>query len=82
MSYTLLKETERTAAKFHRCIWCWTHIEVGSRYIDERSVYERSFQMHRWHPECRKAMIQEAKEEGGEIEWIPGRERPTIEGKS
>ena len=77
MGYTLLCETTRTARKPHRCIWCWTRIEVGTQYIDERSVNDGDMQHHKWHPECNAAMIEEANEEGGPIEWTPGRDRPT-----
>jgi len=77
MSYTLLSETQRTARKRHRCIWCWQFIEPGSSYVDERSVADGDIQAHKWHPECRAAMLQDAADEGGVIEWIPGQERPT-----
>lgn len=76
MNYTLLSEVERTARKTHRCIWCWQLITVGSRYMDERSVYDGDMQHHKWHPECRAAMLEEAALEGGVIEWTPGMERP------
>lgn len=76
MSYTLLAETERTARKRHRCIWCWQFIEAGERYHDERSVNDGDMQHHKWHPECRAAMLDEVEAEGGPIEWIPGQERP------
>lgn len=77
MSYTLLSETVRTARKHHRCIWCWQAINAGERYLDERSVNDGEMQRHKWHPECRAAMLEEAKDEGGVIEWTPGQERPT-----
>lgn len=76
MSFTLLDRKERKAAKVHRCIWCWQHIEAGERYMDERSVYDGELQVHKWHPECLEAMEKEASEEGGMIEWTPGQERP------
>jgi len=76
MAYTLLSETERTARKRHRCIWCWQFIEPGDRYHDERSVNDGDMQHHKWHPECRAAMLTEVNAEGGPIEWIPGQERP------
>lgn len=76
MGYTLLTETARTARKPHRCIWCWQRIDAGSTYVDERSVNDGEMQLHKWHPECRGAMLQEAEEEGGVIEWTPGQERP------
>lgn len=77
MSYTLLSLVERTAAKGHRCIWCWESIRIGDRYADERSVYDGNMQHHRFHTECLGAMHAAASEEGGIIEWIPGEnERP------
>ena len=76
MGYTILSETQRTARKRHRCVWCWQFIEPGERYSDERSVCDGNMQHHKWHPECREAMLAEAEAEGGIIEWIPGQERP------
>ena len=78
MSYTLLREDTRTARKPHRCIWCWQRIEPGASYIREASVNDGELQDHKWHPECRAAMLEEAKAEGGEIEWTPGQERPSF----
>ncbi|MEO8298764.1 MAG: hypothetical protein ABI574_13255 [Burkholderiales bacterium] len=76
MSYTLLSEQPRIARRTHRCIWCWGLIKPGESYTDERSVCDGGFQRHRWHPECRVAMLAEAAAEGGLIEWTPGQERP------
>lgn len=80
MSYTLLSETTRTAAKRHRCIWCWQFIERGERHIHEASVNDGAMQSHHWHPECRAAMLDEAAYEGGFIEWTPGQDRPPTAG--
>lgn len=77
MTYTLLSEHTRKAQKAHQCIWCWQRINVGETYVSERSVNSGEFQNHHWHPECRAAMLVEAEEEGGFIEWAPGCERPT-----
>lgn len=55
MSYTLLKETVRTARKQHRCIWCPEQIEPGQKYHDVRGVYDGELQQNLWHPECREA---------------------------
>jgi hypothetical protein len=58
MSYLLLSETTPTARKDHRCIWCPEMILKGEKHIHEVSTYEGDFQDHRWHPECRKAMME------------------------
>jgi len=77
MSYTLLSEKTRIAQKAHRCIWCGESIAAASPYIDERSVYDRELQRHKWHPECYDAMHEEAHNEGGELEFCPHEnERP------
>lgn len=55
MSYTLFEMLVRTAKKKHQCIWCGQDIAPGSKYKDERSVYDGNIQRHRWHPECQKA---------------------------
>lgn len=47
MSYTLLSQTEPTARKEHRCIWCGETILVGEKHQHERSIYDGSFQNHR-----------------------------------
>jgi hypothetical protein len=52
VSYTLLGRHERTARKQHRCIWCGEAIDTGSVYVDEASVFDGSWQAHKWHPEC------------------------------
>ncbi len=63
MSYTLFSETPRTARKQHRCIWCPEKIEVGQKYIDERSAYVGAIQRLRWHQECRFASAEYFKED-------------------
>ena len=52
MSYTLLSETKPKARKQHRCIWCGEKILIGETYRREKSVYDGSFQDHKWHLEC------------------------------
>jgi len=70
---------ERKAHKRYHCIWCWQIIGKGEKYIDTRSIADGELQINRFHPECHAAMEDEAAEEGGEIEWIPGQERPAKE---
>ena len=70
MTYHLFSDTVRKAAKQHLCIWCGQAINKGDRHHDERSVYDGSFQNHRWHPEC----IEDARDcwaQGGDDEFIP-----------
>jgi hypothetical protein len=77
MSYRLIREEERKARKPHSCIWCAQPIQVGERYVFERSVYEDRMQNHHWHPECLEDMHAVASHEGGPVEWTPGaNERP------
>ena len=49
MSYQLIKETEPTARKSYRCIWCAEKILKGEKHVHESSKYDGSFQDHRWH---------------------------------
>ena len=76
MTYHLFSDTVRNAAKQHRCIWCGQAINKGDSHHDERSVYDGSFQNHRWHTEC----IKEARDgwaQGDDEEFIPhSAERP------
>lgn len=55
MSYQLLSETERTARKEYRCIWCPEMILKGDKHVHEASKYEGHFQDFRWHLECKQA---------------------------
>ena len=76
MTYHLFSMTTRRAAKPHRCIWCGQAIAKGETYQDERSVYEGSHQLHRWHPECHQD-AQECLADGDDPEFIPhSAERP------
>ncbi len=78
MSYHLFSSTERTAQKEHRCIWCGEAIPVGSKYFDERSVYDGHRQTHRWHSECLGA-AQEEFRKWGDGEFLPySNERPEV----
>lgn len=74
--YHLFSMTERTAAKRHQCIWCGEFIPTGSKYQDERSVYDGQHQHHRWHVEC----LQDARDgwaRGDDTEFSPySAERP------
>lgn len=78
MSYTLFSEDARIAKKAHRCIWCGQRINLGARYIDERSIYDGNIQRHRWHPECHE----DARREGEEELTPYDNERPAIEARS
>ena len=65
MSYQLIAEDERIARKAHQCVWCPEPIAKGERYYDERSKYEGDFQYHKWHPECRDALMARLKQQKG-----------------
>lgn len=80
MSYTLLSETFPVARKQHRCIWCGEAILPGEKYRDERSIFDGSFQHHKWHPECSGAQQDEYDADyGGEFEAHQN-ERPSASG--
>ena len=69
MSFHLFSSDGRKARKQHRCIWCGQAISPGDTYVDERSVYDGSFQNHRWHPEC-KEYANEDMLDGGDCEFL------------
>lgn len=76
MSYTLISEVAHVARKRHRCIWCNEQIQIGTRYIRERSFFDGEPQSHKWHPECRDAAIA-GWNAGDDAEFYPGEnERP------
>ncbi len=82
MSYALISLVERKAAKPHVCIWCGEGIAVGETFHDERSSFCGDFQLHRWHPECKKACDTYIRETH-ECEFEPwDNERPKPEEKT
>lgn len=80
MTYHLLSDRTRTAKKRHICIWCGEAIEPGTRYREERSVYEGNMQLHRWHLECDEAGAQHFREVDSEF-FPHENERPPTPGE-
>ena len=68
--------TTQKAAKRHQCTWCWQFIDPGKEYKRYRHFDGNDAGTVKMHPECYDAMQEEATEEGGYLEWTPGRERP------
>jgi hypothetical protein len=64
------------AKKRHRCDWCWQFVEIGDIYNRYRVYDGGDACTVKMHPECHEATQEEAKAEGGFIEWTPGQERP------
>lgn len=64
MSYQLIGENTRKAAKDHRCVWCGQKIPKGTSHVHERSKYDGDFQNHRWHGECIDAMREYGRKTG------------------
>lgn len=79
MSHCTPDETHR-ARKAHRCDWCWQSINSGETYKRYRCYMDGDASTVRMHPECHGAMLEEARLEGGWIEWTPGQERPATAG--
>lgn len=52
MSYVLMAGSFPKARKVHRCIWCGGAILKGEKYRNEESIYDNSWQHHKWHMEC------------------------------
>lgn len=72
--------TTHTAQKQHRCAWCWQLIEPGDTYSRYRFYDGGDAGTVKMHPECHSAMQEEARQEGGTLEWTPGQERPNTNG--
>lgn len=64
------------AQKQHRCTWCWQFVESGDTYKRYRFYGGDGAGTVRMHPECHEVMQEEARAEGGWLEWTPGQERP------
>ena len=56
MGFTLLSESEPSAAKDHRCLWCGESIPKGETHFHYTGKMDGEFQSSRVHLECRDAM--------------------------
>ena len=74
MGHMSKTETIKAAKKPHRCTWCWTRIAAGESYKRYR-WFGGDTAVIKMHPECYRAMLEVAADEGGEIEWVPGQPR-------
>ena len=75
--YRLLAESEPTARKAHRCIWCGESIAAGDKYHRVRSFYDGAIQDQAWHQGC-KTTAENEYYETGEGEFLAyGNERGT-----
>jgi hypothetical protein len=79
--YTTPTETHN-AMKQHRCDWCYQSIHSGETYMRYRVYADGDAGTVKMHPECYYSMQDEARNEGGLIEWTPGQERPQEKGES
>lgn len=70
MSDQQLSLTRPTARKDYPCIWCREKILKGERHMHEVSLYDGSFQDHRWHPECWEASESDIRKHGT-LEFMP-----------
>lgn len=77
MSHQTETETIRSARKSHICDWCGQRINVGDTYQRWRWFINGDAGTGRAHPECREALDEAAKEEGGFYEFVQyDNERP------
>lgn len=72
----MTETTTHKAQKQHRCDWCWQFIEPGDTYSRYRLYDGGDACTVKMHPECHGVMQEEARQEGGTLEWTPGQERP------
>ena len=56
-----------TAAKDHRCEYCYGRIPKGEEHVHFTGVYEGEWQNWRMHRECSDDF-----DSGGEFEFVPG----------
>ena len=79
MGRTTTPKTVR-AKKAHSCHWCGQRIEPGELYVTYRWFNDGDAGTNKMHPECDKACVDAAREDGGWIEFLPGdNERPLDE---
>lgn len=71
VSHTEIRHVKQSR-KDRRCDWCDEMIHVGDPYDTYRYFDSRDASTVRMHPECRLAMGDFAREEGGSCEWSPG----------
>jgi hypothetical protein len=78
MSHQTDTEHIQSSRKPHICDWCGQRINVGEPYARWRWFINGDAGTGRAHPECREALDEAAKEEGGFYEFSPGdNERPS-----
>ena len=72
-----------TARTNHVCTWCGEAINAGESYHRYRWFGSDGPVQVKMHPECLDAMRDEARAEGGPIEWMPGEcDRPAKQEQS
>lgn len=79
MTFLLFKT--RTARTQHRCDWCGEDIFPFESYIDERAVYCGDFQALKFHPECKDACSNIAREIGDFDIDLRGYKRGSMEAR-
>ncbi|GGD63056.1 DUF7576 family protein [Caballeronia grimmiae] len=76
MSYTQLSSSKPAANKEHRCTWCGEKILTGEKHVKTTGVYDGELQTNRFHFECDRACLEEARCDPG-FEFTPyDNERP------
>lgn len=58
MSYSLISQTQVTARKDHKCIWCGQVVPKSTSYLRERSTYDGHWQNFPWHLECKRSSFE------------------------
>ncbi len=78
---TMLETRFSKARKRYWCTWCGEAILAKDTYARYTYVGDDGFGMCKMHPECYAAMEQEARAEGGWIEFgLSENDRPKTEG--
>lgn len=80
MSDVVLTHKFVTCRKAHKCNWCGEIIDPQGIASYDTGIFDQTFYSVYMHPECDSRFQDEARAEGGWLEYWPGeQERGTID---
>ena len=68
MSCQVLNDSEVTARKRHKCIWCGDWIEAGEKYYQQSGIFDGEPFRNRYHSGCHAGMLELHRIDGYAIE--------------